>query len=350
MKPTFQQELQIGNKLISPQSKTYIIAEAGVNHNGDMEIAYKMIDEISKTGVDAIKFQMFYTEELILSDIEKAPYQKETTEKSETQYEMLKKLELGLEQYEILQAYCKEKGIDCLVTPFEEFSLNQLEKLDLSAYKIAATDLTNIKFLRQVAQKGRPIILSAGMCYLEEVRVALDAIRPINQQVILLQCTANYPIKDEEVNLELIPRLRDEFKIVIGYSDHSVGIGASPYAVVKGAKVIEKHVTLDRTMEGPDQGASVTVEELRQLVEEIRKVETYLGTDIKTPTISEQNTRKSLQKCLVASKSIQQGECFTEENVTAKRTNGVGISALYYDEVIGKCATKDYVYNDILLP
>ncbi|MFI3202183.1 MAG: N-acetylneuraminate synthase family protein, partial [Eubacteriales bacterium] len=292
--------------------------------------------------------QMFKSEELILSDIEKAPYQKETTEKTETQFEMLKKLELKLEQYKSLQAYCKEKGVDYLVTPFEESSLNQLETLDLSAYKVAATDLTNIKFLRQIAQKGRPIILSAGMCYLEEVRMALDAILPINQQVILLQCTANYPIKDEEVNLELIARLREEFNILVGYSDHSVGIGASPYAVAKGAKLVEKHVTLDRDMEGPDQSASVTVEELRQLVTEIRKVETYLGTDVKIPTISEQNTRQSLQKCLVASQSITQGECFTEENVTAKRTNGEGISALYYDEIIGKCAMKEYAYNDIL--
>ena len=261
---------------------------------------------------------------------------------------MLKRLEVTREQTIALMEYCKKKDILFLSTPFEKTSLDELDELGVSAFKVAATDLTNIQFLKQVAKKGKPIILSAGMCYLEEVRRALEAIYPFNKDVILLQCTANYPIRDAEANINVIRTFKETFEILVGYSDHSQGVGASPFAVAAGAKVIEKHFTLDKDMAGPDHKASVTPEELKQLVADIRRVEDYLGDGVKMPTYSEQMTRKSLQKCLVAQKDIKQGEMFDEENIVAKRTNGVGISALYYESIIGRTANRSYDADDII--
>lgn len=345
----FEKEIYIAGKSISENAPTFIIAEAGVNHNGDMELAKQLIDVAVEAGVDAVKFQNFKTENLILKHIAKAPYQQITTDAKESQYEMLRSLEVNFEQNCQLQKYAKERGIIFLSTPFERTSLEELCKLDIDAFKVAATDLTNIQFLKQIAQKGKPIILSAGMCYLEEIKMALEVIFPFNKQVILLQCTANYPIEDIEANLNVIDTLKSEFDVLVGYSDHSVGIGASPYAVAKGAKLIEKHFTVDKTMTGPDQRASVTPEELKQLVREIRKVESYLGTGIKIPTCSEQFTRKSLQKCFVAARDIECGEVFSEENIVAKRTNGEGISAIYYENLLGRVAKRKYVPDDIIV-
>lgn len=344
----FDRNIKIGNKIISNKSLTFIVAEAGVNHNGNINTAKEMIDAAVESGADAVKFQTFKTSELILKDIEKAPYQKITTNCNETQYEMLKRLEITKEQTKELMEYCKKKEIIFLSTPFEKTSLDELHNLGVPAYKVAATDITNIQFLRQIAEKGKPIILSAGMCFMEEVRKALEAIYPINQKVILLQCTANYPIRDSEANINVVKTFKETFDILVGYSDHSQGVGASPYAVALGAKVIEKHFTLDRNMEGPDHRASITPEELKQLVLCIRRVEQYLGDGIKMPTYSEQMTRKSLQKCIVASQSIQSGDIFSENNIVAKRTNGQGISAIYYDEIIGKKATRHYEIDEIV--
>lgn len=236
----------------------------------------------------------------------------------------------------------------CFSTPFDIYSLDFLDKLNISAFKVAATDITNIQFLRKIAQKGRPIILSAGMCYLEEVRVALEAIYPINKDVILMQCTANYPLENDEVNLNVIDTFKREFDIIVGYSDHSKGIGAAPYAVAKGAKIVEKHFTIDKELTGPDHKASVTPDELGILVAEIRKVEQYLGNQIKAPTLTESFNRKSLQKYLVTNCKIRKGERFTENNVTAKRTGGEGIYALYFDYIMGRIANRDYDENEII--
>lgn len=344
----FNKQFKIRNRPISEQEKTFIIAEAGVNHNGDMRLAKEMIDVAVESNVDAIKFQTFKAEKLIIKNIEKAPYQKVTTNSGESQYDMLKRLEVTKEQTKELMDYCEKKNIIFLSTPFEKTSLDELDELGVSAFKIAATDLTNIQFLRQVAEKGRPIILSAGMCYLEEVERALDEIYPINKNLILLQCTANYPIQDAEANINVIKTFQKKFDVLVGYSDHSQGVGASPYAVAIGAKVIEKHFTLDKDMEGPDHKASVTPEELKQLVSDIRRVEKYLGDGIKMPSCSEQMTRKSLQKCLVASRSIKTGEPFDNDNIIAKRTNGVGISALYFDNVVERIAKRDYSLDEII--
>lgn len=344
----FNKLVEIDGKKIGSTEKTFVIAEAGVNHNGDMELAKKMIDAAVIAGADAVKFQAFKADKLILHNVEKAPYQKLTTSNSETQYEMLKRLEVTRKQSEDLMCYCRKKNIIFLSTPFEKASLDELDEQGVPAFKVAATDLTNIQFLRQVAEKGKPIILSAGMCYLEEVRRALSAIYPINKNVILLQCTANYPIQDTEANISVIRTFMDEFDVLVGYSDHSQGVGASPYAVALGAKVIEKHFTLDKNLDGPDQKASVTPDELTQLIADIRRVESYMGDGIKMPSCAEQMTRKSLQKCFVANCDIKQGEKFSETNIIAKRTNGIGISAIYYDDVIGRTAKRDYYENEII--
>ncbi|MBR5116392.1 MAG: N-acetylneuraminate synthase family protein, partial [Lachnospiraceae bacterium] len=237
----FDEMIQIQERRISKDDPVFIIGEAGVNHNGDPDLAAKLVDVACEAGVDAVKFQMFKTEDLILHNVEKAPYQKEVTDTKQTQFEMLKKLELEKETFSKLKSYCEQKGILFLCTPCDQNSLEVLDSLGVPAFKIAATDGTNIQFLRQVAAKKKPIILSAGMCYLEEIKTALRAICPINQRVILLQCTANYPLDDREVNLNVMDTLRREFDILIGYSDHARGIGAAPYAVAKGARVIEKH-------------------------------------------------------------------------------------------------------------
>lgn len=344
----FDQRIVIENKEISEDGRTFIIAEAGVNHNGDMSIAKKMIDVAVEAGADAVKFQTFKAEELILKNVEKAPYQKKTTSGDENQYEMLRRLEVSKEQNLELKHYCDEKKIIFLSTPFESVSLDELDDIGVGAYKVAATDLTNIQFLEQVAKKNKPIILSAGMCYLEEVEIALQTISKYNKKLILLQCTANYPISDDEANLRVIQTFKDKFGMIVGYSDHSEGVGASPYAVAIGAKVIEKHFTLDKSMGGPDQKASVSPDELKKLISEIRKVEKYLGNGIKMPSKSEQYTRKSLQKCLVAACDIQAEDVFSENNIVAKRTDGVGIGAIYYNDILGLPAQKSYRKNDII--
>lgn len=348
MRMIFKQEIQIGGKSISNDSETFIIAEAGVNHNGNMAIAKEMIDVAVEAGVDAVKFQTFKAEKLILKNVQKAPYQISTTGDDESQYEMLKKLEMAQDQAKELMEYCRNKKIIFLSTAFEKDSLDELDHLGVPAYKVAATDLTNIQFLEQVAEKGKPIILSAGMCYLEEVESALRAIYPINRDVVLLQCTANYPIRDTEANIGVINTFKEKFDILVGYSDHSRGVGASPYAVALGAKVIEKHFTLDKSMKGPDHQASVTPGELKELVNSIRTAEKYLGDGIKKPSCAEQMTRKALQKCFVAAEDIKAGEKFTENNIVAKRTNGIGISALYYKELLGQTAKADYRKDEIV--
>ncbi|NOQ75660.1 MAG: N-acetylneuraminate synthase [Crocinitomix sp.] len=345
----FNDSFQIGNFTISEGSPVFIIAEAGVNHNGDIELAKQLIDVAVAAGADAVKFQSFITEELILDNVEKATYQKETTERTETQFMMLKKLEFAVDNMKLLKAYCKTKNILFLTTPFDEKSLELLDELDLEAYKISSTDTTNIGFIRKVAKKGKPVILSTGMCYMHEVEKAVQTIAEINPNVVLLQCTSNYPVKANEVHLNVIKTFKNKFNMVIGFSDHTPSIGASPYAVAMGAKVVEKHFTLDKEMEGPDHRASLDPEELKAYIAEIRIVEQYLGEGSKTPTESEKDTRNRLQKCLVAAKAIKKGEAFDDDNIVAKRTGGNGISAIDYDNVIHKIASRDFDKNEIII-
>lgn len=344
----FNKKINIAGTIVSDDSPVFIIAEAGVNHGGDIELAKKLVDIAAQAGADAVKFQAFRTENLILEKVEKAPYQQKTTSQSESQFEMLKKLELQKQQYAELKNYCEKKKIVFLITPFDEGSLQEIEETGVAAYKVASTDATNLPFLKKIAKTGKPIVFSTGMCYLDEVKAALEEMYQWNKDIILLQCTANYPIKDEEANLNVIKTFRENFDIIIGYSDHSVGIGAAPYAVPMGAKVLEKHFTIDKSLEGPDHLASLDPDELKAFVQQVRKIETYLGGTVKKPTDSELHTRKSLQKCLVAAKKITRGEVFTEENIVGKRTGGAGISPIRYREIIGKPAPRDFEANEVI--
>ncbi|MFI5204469.1 MAG: N-acetylneuraminate synthase [Flavobacteriales bacterium] len=333
---------------ITKSKRTFIIAEAGVNHDGNIELARKLVDIAVGAGVDAVKFQAFRTEHLILDNIEKAPYQVKNTGGQQTQAEMLRALELKNEQYAELKAYCQSKKILFLITPFDEHSLQELEELGVDAYKVASTDTTNLPFLKKIAQTGKPVILSTGMCYMDEVRAAVQTVLEVNKQLILLQCTANYPITDDEANLNVMHTFKKEFNCPVGYSDHTVGLGASLYAVAMGACVVEKHFTIDKTAPGPDHRASLDAEELKTFVMEIRKIEMYLGGYEKQPTKAEMGTRASLQKCLVATCSIKKGEVISEHMIVAKRTGGKGISPLHYKKLTGSKALRDYEKNDII--
>ncbi len=344
----FTKEIKFGDQIISSNSPIYIIAEAGVNHNGNLEYAKQLIDIAVEAGANAVKFQNFKTKNIILRDVEKAPYQLHTTSESESQYKMLKNLEISFEFNKELVSYCERKQILFMSTPYDIESLNELEKLNVKAYKIASTDLTNIPFIMEVGKKGKPIILSCGMSYLPEIEIALSSLFPLNKNIILLQCTSNYPTSDDEVNLNVINTLKEKFNLIIGFSDHTPGVGASPYAVPMGVKVIEKHFTLDKELPGPDHKASLSPEELKEFVKSIRKVEKYMGSSFKIPTISEVKTRNSLQKNLVASRIIKKGEKFTYENLIAKRTGGVGISPIYINQIINKPSNKDYNIDDII--
>ena len=346
---SFKKKISLGKYTITSDSPTFIIAEAGVNHNGDISIAKKLIDVAKTAGANAVKFQAFIPKNLILPKVVKAPYQKATTNKKESQIEMLQKLQLKQQHYKILKDYCEEQGIIFLITPFDEESLKELEAIGVIAYKVASTDTTNLPFLKKIAQTGKPIILSTGMCYMEEVRLALATIQPINNTIILLQCTANYPIRNEEANLNVITTFKKEFDILVGYSDHSVGVGASPYAVAMGAKVIEKHFTLDKSIEGPDHKASLSPKELEAFVKEVRKVESFISDDgHKKPSLSETATRKALQKCLVANREIKVGSIIEEGAIIGKRTGGEGISPIYYESIIGQKAKKTFYPDDII--
>lgn len=345
---TFNNHLKINNKIISKYSPTFIIAEAGINHGGDMSVAKKLIDLASDYGADAVKFQTFRTEHLILDSVAKAPYQQITTNATESQMDMLKKLEVTKEQNLELKKYCEDKNIIFLTTPFDEVSLDELDELDLPAYKIASTDTTNLPFLKKVAQKGKPIFLSTGMTYLSEIEMALKTIHEYNKDVVLLQCTANYPIRDDEANLTVIDTFKKHFDVLVGYSDHTQGIGAAAFAIPMGAKVVEKHFTLDKLLTGPDHKASLSPNELKEFVNLVRKVDKFMGSSIKKPNLSELKTRTSLQKCLVANCDIKKGETFTENNIVGKRTGGKGISPIYYKDIIGIKVNRDFKKDEII--
>ncbi|MFT7612551.1 MAG: N,N'-diacetyllegionaminate synthase [Parvicellaceae bacterium] len=344
----FDKEIVIGLTKISNDSAVYVIAEAGVNHGGDIEVAKKLVDVAVDAKVDAVKFQAFRTEHLIVEGVEKAPYQQNTTGNTESQADMLRGLELRYEHYKELKDYCDSKGVHFLITPFDEVSLHELEKLGVLGYKIASTDTTNLPFIKKVAETGKPIILSTGMCDLNEVDAAVKEIEKSNNQLILLQCTANYPIKDNEVNLAVIPEYANRYKCIVGYSDHTVGIGAAPFAIPYGAKVVEKHFTLNKDEDGPDHRASLDPKELAEFVTIVRRAEQFHGSSIKLPTASELQTKQSLQKCLVAAENILEGETFSLENMVAKRTGGHGISPIKYEQIIGKKASKNFQKNEII--
>lgn len=338
--------IRIGNKVIGEGHPCFIIAEAGVNHNGSLDLAKQLIDVAEEAGVDAVKFQTFKTEDLILSGIEKATYQKGTTNASETQTEMLKKLEIDKSFHVELVKYCEEKRVTFLSTCYEKGSLNLLMELGLPAIKIASTDTTNLQFLEQVAKTGKPVILSTGMSSQSEIEQAYRCLKENGcKELALLKCTSNYPTDPKEVNLRAMGTLKQSFNAIIGFSDHTEGLGASPYAVAMGAKIIEKHFTLDKNLEGPDHQASLSPDELILWVKEIRKVEQMLGNKEILPTKSEKETQKALQKCLVSNVDLKKGDTIARTNIAAKRTGGRGISASELYNVLGLELTRDISQN-----
>ena len=294
--------VKIGDHWVGPGHPCFIIAEAGVNHNGNMDLAHRLIDVAVEGGADAIKFQCFVSEKLVTPKALKAEYQVETTSNKSGQLEMLKALELSDEHHAELKEHCAEKKILYLCTPYEESSVDMLDRMGLAAYKIASTDTTNTPFLKYVASKGRPVILSTGMSTLAEVEQAVNALSSagLEGKIIILHCTSEYPAPIEDTNLLAMLTMQQAFSCPVGFSDHTPYLGAGPWAVVLGACIIEKHFTLDRNMPGPDHRASLTPDELVELVHTVRQVELSLGNGVKRPMTGELKNKPLMQKSLVA--------------------------------------------------
>ena len=341
-------KVKVGDRLIGEGKPCFIIAEAGVNHNGSIKLAKKLIDAAKDAGADAVKFQTFKTEKIVIKNAEKAKYQKETTGVGESQYGMLKKLELTEEDFRELADHAKEKEILFLSSPFDKESVDLLYELDVPAFKIGSGEITNFPLLKHIAKKGKTIILSTGMATLGEVEEALNVIRSEGvEKVILLHCVSNYPARIEDVNLRAMETLKHAFKLPVGFSDHTLGITASIAAVALGACVIEKHFTLDRNLIGPDHKASLEPDELKEMVKTIRDVEKALGDWIKRPTINEEEIKKIARRSIIAKMDISEGTVITEDMLDIKRP-GTGIEPKYFDFVIGMRAKKDIKKSDIV--
>ncbi|EAK5560818.1 N-acetylneuraminate synthase [Campylobacter upsaliensis] len=328
--------------------KVLIIAEAGVNHNGDINLAKKLIEQAAKAGADVVKFQTFKANSCVSVSAKKAKYQLETTAKEESQLEMIQKLELSYESHFELMKHCKKHGIAFLSTPFDLESVEFLRGLDLPYFKIPSGEITNLPYLKAVAKCKKKVLLSTGMANLGEIEAALTILRKNGtRNITLLHCNTEYPTPFEDVNLNALKTLKEAFKLEVGYSDHTEGIVASLGAVALGAVVIEKHFTLDKTMEGPDHRASLEFEELRALCKGIRELEKALGSGIKKASKSEVKNKIIARKSLVAKREIQKGEKFSIENLTTKRP-GSGISAMRYEEYLGKRALKTYKKDELI--
>ena len=323
---------------------TYILAEAGVNHNGQLDLALKLCDAAEEAGVDCVKFQTWQTEKIVTRKAEKATYQSENTnDAEESQFDMLKKLELSYEDFRLVQEHCNKIGIDFLSTPDEEYSLAFLmNELHLPLIKIGSGEVTNIPYLRQMASYHKPIILSTGMATLAQVAMAYDTLIAAGAPMVsLLHCTTNYPCPKNEVNLRAMQTMKEAFKCTVGYSDHTMGTEIPIAAVAMGAEIIEKHFTLDRSMDGPDHKASLEPHELKYMVDCIRNIEVALGDGIKRPNPSEVEISKVVLKSIVAKVPINKGETLTANNMTIKRA-GSGIPAAHWDMIVGTKALRDY--------
>ena len=330
--------------------KVIIIAEAGVNHNGSYELAIKMVDEAKRAGADYVKFQTAKPELVISTFAPKAEYQKETTGAAESQLEMCKAIHLPLTDYKPLKEYCDKVGIGFMSTPFDLVSIDVLEPLDMDYYKIPSGEITNLPYLRKIASKHRPVILSTGMCEVEEVEAALQVLEQggvKRSDIIVLHCNTEYPTPMADVNLRAMDDLRRSLGVEVGYSDHTKGIEVPIAAVALGATVIEKHFTLDKTMEGPDHKASLEPDELKAMVDAIRNIEQALCDGHKHVSPSERKNMDIARKSIVAARDIRKGEVLTEENITTKRP-GNGISPMRWDSVIGTTAIRDFGYDELI--
>ncbi len=341
-------KIKICNNLIGEGHPCFIIAEAGVNHNSDIKLAKKLIDVAKDTKADAIKFQTFKTENLVTQTAKVTEYQRKNIGKQQTQFQMLKKLELSNNDFYRLNKYAQRKRILFLSTPYDKESVDFLISIGVPAFKISSADITNHPLLLYVAEKNLPVILSTGMSTLEEVKEAVNVIKPINKKLILLHCTFDYPAKIGEINLRAMQTLRRIFQFPVGYSDHSLGIEVSIAAVALGACVIEKHFTLDKNLPGPDHKASLEPDRLKRMVKLIRNVEKALGNPIKQPAKSEIANRKTSRRSLVTTKDIPKDTIITKEMVGIKRP-GTGIQPKYYNTVIGLRAKRDIEQEEVLI-
>lgn len=330
-------------------NKTFIIAEAGVNHNGSLEIAKKLVDAAKQAGADAIKFQTFITENLVSKNAQKADYQKVNTKSSnDKQIDMLKDLELSFNEFIQIKKYCDVSKIIFLSTPFDFESIDFLNTIDIPFLKIPSGEITNLPYLIKIAKTGKDVILSTGMCNIEEIKEAIKVLKNYGtSNISLLHCTTEYPAPFDEVNLNAMLTLKKEFSLEVGYSDHTQGIEVPIAAVAIGATIIEKHFTLDKNMDGPDHKASLEPDELRDMVKAIRNIEVAMGQDKKEPTPTELKNRVVARRSIVAAENIVKGEYFTENNITVKRP-GNGVSPMKWFDVVGKIATRDYKEDELI--
>jgi len=327
-----------------------IIAEAGINHNGDIRLAKDMVNTAYEAGADIIKFQTFKAEKVISRFAPKADYQLTTTNKDETQLEMAKKLELSYDNFRELFDYCNKVGIMFMSTPFDSESLYFLEELGQKYMKIPSGEVTNLPYLRKIGELNKKIIMSTGMMKLNEIGLTLDILNSSgtdNNNITLLHCNTEYPTPMEDVNLNAMKTIRMKYDLEVGYSDHSLGIEIPIAAVALGARVIEKHFTLDKTMEGPDQTSSLNPDELMRMVKAIRNIELSLGDGIKRPSPSEKRNIPIARRSIVASRNIKKGEIYTENNITVKRP-GTGISPMKWDEIIGQVAQWNFKKDELI--
>ncbi|VDN48545.1 N,N'-diacetyllegionaminic acid synthase [Petrocella atlantisensis] len=328
--------------------ETYIIAEAGVNHNGNLNLAKKMVDEAKKAGANCIKFQTFVTKNLVSRFAQKAEYQKKETDSKESQYDMLSNLELSFDDFIELKRYCEKKEIEFLSTAFDHSSIDFLNELGMSKWKIPSGDITNLPYLIKIAQLHKPIILSTGMCSMEDISNALNVLKTHGAtDITVLHCTTEYPAPFKDVNLKAMVTIGETYKLPIGYSDHTIGIEVPIAAVALGATIIEKHFTIDRSLKGPDHKASIEPQEFKAMVSSIRHIEDCLGNGVKKPAESEAKNIMIARKSIVASRQINKGEMFSERNLAVKRP-GNGISPMQWQTVIGQFASKDYQEDELI--
>ncbi len=331
-------------------NKVFIIAEAGVNHNGSIVTAKKLIDVAVGAGADAVKFQTFKAENLVSKQAQKAEYQQQTTDAEESQFEMIKKLELDIGAHKKLMTYCEVKNILFLSTPFDHDSIDLLNELGLEIFKIPSGEITNLPYLRKVGSLKKQVILSTGMADLAEVEEALNVLEAsgtIKEKITVLHANTEYPTPMEDVNLNAMQTIAETFNVDVGYSDHTLGIEVDIAAVAMGAKVIEKHFTLDRSMDGPDHKASLEPDELKAMVLAIRNIEMAMGNGIKKPSKSESKNILIVRKSIVASCDIREGEPLSELNLAIKRPGG-GVSPMRWDEVVGQLARKNYKVDQLI--
>lgn len=330
--------------------KTLIIAEAGVNHNGDITMAKQLIAAAKSAGADIVKFQTFKTGNMVTQSADKAAYQKSTTGANESQYDMIRRLELSHADHEVLIEECRRHRIGFFSTAFDNESFDLLVSLGLDMVKIPSGELTNLPLLRHMTRLGMPVMLSTGMATLGEIEAALEAIEQAGtprQRITVLHCTTEYPAPMADVNLRAMVSMKAALGVEVGYSDHTPGIEIPVAAVALGARVIEKHFTLDRTLPGPDHQASLEPHELKAMVDAIRNVEVALGDGVKRPSASELKNKPIARKSLVAIRAIRAGESFSVDNVGAKRP-GTGISPMRWDEVMGRPAPRDFTVDELI--